>query len=124
MGIFDLYDSSNGEHVCTFTRMFWQGLLQRTWIVSDPVGKDLFKIQEDSILKSLIRRIGGSQIPFLLILLRTNMNFRTLDGQTDFGELNRKLSFRDRYHVSRTSDELDGRILWAAGPLLDNAGGR
>jgi len=123
-GTFDLFDSSNNEHICTFTRKYWEGIMQRTWIVTDQKDNELFKIQEDNIMKSLIRRIGGGFFPPLEIFLRTNMNFRTLDGQTDFGNLNRKLSLRDRYTVSRTSDELDGRILWAAGPLLDNAGGR
>jgi len=123
-GTFDLFDSSNGEHICTFKRNYWAGILQRTWMVTDPAGQELFLIQEDNMMKSIIRRIGGSFIPGMDIILRTNMNFRTLDGGKDFGNLNRKLSLRDRYTVSRTSDELDGRILWAAGPLLDNAGGR
>ena len=123
-GTFDLFDSSNGEHVCTFTRKYWEGVLQRTWIVTDPKGNELFKIQEDNIMKSILRRVGGGYIPFMDVILRTNLNFRTLDGKTDFGDLNRKFSLRDRYAVIRTSDELDGRILWAAGPLLDNAGGR
>ena len=123
-GTFDLFDSSNNELICTFTRKFWEGMLQRTWIVIDPNGNELFKIQEDNIMKSIIRRVGGNIIPFMDVILRTNMNFRTLDGKTDFGDLNRKFSLRDRYTVSRTTDELDGRILWAAGPLLDNAGGR
>ncbi len=123
-GTFDLFDSSNGEHICTFKRKFWAGILQRTWMVTDPAGQELFLIQEDNIMKSIIRRIGGDFFPPLQMFLRTNMNFRTLDGGKDFGDLNRKFSFRDRYEVSRTSNELDGRILWAAGPLIDNAGGR
>jgi hypothetical protein len=123
-GTFDLFDSSNGEHICTFKRKFWAGILQRTWMVTGPSGQELFLIQEDNIMKSILRRLGGEFIPFLVIFLRTNMNFRTLDGSKDFGDLNRKFSLRDRYEVSRTSNELDGRILWAAGPLLDNAGGR
>ena len=123
-GTFDLFDSSNNEHICTFKRKYWAGILQRTWMVTDPAGQELFQIQEDNIMKSIIRRIGGSYFPPLEMLLRTNMNFRTLDGGKDFGDLNRKFSFRDRYEVSRTSNELDGRILWAVGPLIDNAGGR
>ena len=123
-GTFDLFDSSNGEHICTFKRKYWAGILQRTWMVTDPAGQELFQIQEDNIMKSIIRRFGGSYIPFLDVILRTNLNFRTLDGKTDFGAFNRKFSLRDRYTVIRTSQELDGRILWAAGPLLDNAGGR
>jgi hypothetical protein len=123
-GTFDLFDSSNGEHICTFTRKYWAGILQRTWMVTDPAGQELFQIQEDNIMKSIIRRVGGAYIPFMDVILRTNLNFRTLDGKTDFGAFNRKFSLRDRYTVIRTSQELDGRILWAAGPLLDNAGGR
>jgi hypothetical protein len=123
-GTFDLFDSSNGEHICTFKRKYWAGILQRTWMVTDPAGQELFQIQEDNIMKSIIRRVGGAYIPFLDVILRTNLNFRTLDGKTDFGAFNRKFSLRDRYTVIRTNQELDGRILWAAGPLLDNAGGR
>ncbi|MGY8735806.1 MAG: hypothetical protein ACKVHN_07095 [Candidatus Poseidoniales archaeon] len=123
-GTFDLFDSSNGEHICTFKRKYWAGFLQRTWMVTDPAGQELFQIQEDNIMKSIIRRVGGAYIPFMDVILRTNLNFRTLDGKTDFGAFNRKFSLRDRYTVIRTSQELDGRILWAAGPLLDNAGGR
>ncbi|MDA0648493.1 MAG: hypothetical protein O2786_04170 [archaeon] len=123
-GTFDLFDSSNGEHICTFKRKYWVGILQRTWMVTDPAGQELFQIQEDNIMKSIIRRVGGAYIPFMDVILRTNLNFRTLDGKTDFGAFNRKFSLRDRYTVIRTSQELDGRILWAAGPLLDNAGGR
>jgi hypothetical protein len=123
-GTFDLFDSNNGEHICTFKRKYWAGILQRTWMVTDPAGQELFQIQEDNIMKSIIRRVGGAYIPFMDVILRTNLNFRTLDGKTDFGAFNRKFSLRDRYTVIRTSQELDGRILWAAGPLLDNAGGR
>ena len=123
-GTFDLFDSSNGEHICTITRKYWARILQSTWKITEQKGNELFQIQEDNIMKSIIRRIGGRYIPFLDVILRTNLNFRTLDGKTDFGDLNRKFSLRDRYTVSRTSQELDGRILWAAGPLLDNAGGR
>ena len=50
-GTFDLFDSSNGEHICTFTRKFWAGILQRTWMVTDPAGQALFQIQEDNIMK-------------------------------------------------------------------------
>ncbi|HIL64861.1 MAG: hypothetical protein CXT71_03555 [Methanobacteriota archaeon] len=123
-GAFELYDSANGQHVCTFERKFWAGMLQRKWIVTSPEGEELFMIQEDSLVKSLVRRLGGSVIPFLDMILRTNMNFRSLDGATDFGAFNRKFSLRDRYEISRTNENLDGRILWAEGPLLDNAGGR
>ena len=123
-GSFDLYDSANGQHVCTFTRKFWAGILQRKWIVSTPEGQELLMIQEDSLLKSLLRRFGGGFFPPIALILRTNLNFRSLDGTADFGAFNRKFSLRDRYEINRTSAELDGRILWAVGPLLDNAGGR
>jgi hypothetical protein len=123
-GSFDLYDSANGQHVCNFTRKFWAGILQRKWIVSTPEGQELLMIQEDSLLKSLLRRFGGGFFPPIALILRTNLNFRSLDGTTDFGAFNRKFSLRDRYEINRTSPDLDGRILWAVGPLLDNAGGR
>ncbi len=123
-GSFALYDSANGQHVCNFTRKFWAGILQRKWIISTPEGQELLMIQEDSLLKSLLRRFGGSFFPPIELILRTNLNFRSLDGTTDFGSFNRKFSLRDRYEINRTSQDLDGRILWAVGPLLDNAGGR
>ena len=121
-GEFKLFDSATNQHICTFTRKFW--VLMRKWIVTNPEGQELFMIQEDNLVKSLIRRIGGKYFPPLEIILRTNMNFRTLDGATDFGSFDRKLSLSDRYDISRTNDNLDGRILWAVGPLLDSAGGR
>ena len=123
-GSFDIMDSQTGEHIATFKRQFWAGIFQRKWTVSLPDGTPHFQIQEDSLLKSLVRRIGGDFIPFINIILRTNMNFRTIDGQTDFGSFNRKFSLRDRYQLQRASAELDGRLLWITGPLLDNAGGR
>ena len=73
--------------------------------------------------KSILRRIGGVIFPPLLVFLRTNMNFRSLDGTVDFGSFNRKLSLRDRYQLQRAIPELDGRLLWITGPLLDNCGG-
>jgi len=123
-GTFDLIDSANGQHVCTFQRKFWAGMFQRQWIVTNTEGQELFMIQEDSLVKSLLRRFGGGLFPPLELILRTNMNFRTLDGNADFGAFNRKFSLRDRYEIIRNTPDLDGRILWAVGPLLDNAGGR
>jgi hypothetical protein len=117
-------DSKTGEHIATYKNHFWAGILQRKWTVSDPSGTPLFMIQEDSLVKSLVRRIGGGFIPLINVFLRTNMNFRSLDGSTDFGSFNRKFSLRDRYQLQRASDQLDGRLLWITGPLLDNAGGR
>ena len=123
-GNFEIIDSKTGEHIATYKRHFWAGILQRKWTVSKPDGTPWFLIQEDSLAKSLIRRLGGGVIPFLLIFLRTNMNFRSLDGTVDFGSFNRKLSLRDRYQLQRATPELDGRLLWITGPLLDNCGGR
>jgi len=123
-GSFDIMDSQTGELIATYKRHFWAGIFQRKWTVSLPDGTPHFQIQEDSLLKSLVRRIGGDFIPFINIILRTNMNFRTIDGQTDFGSFNRKFSLRDRYQLQRATPELDGRLLWITGPLLDNAGGR
>jgi|GEM_PF-1469895 hypothetical protein len=123
-GSFDIMDSQTGEHISTFKRQFWAGIFQRKWLVTHPDGTPHFQIQEDSLLKSLVRRFGGGLFPPIAIILRTNMNFRTIDGQTDFGSFNRKFSLRDRYQLQRASAELDGRLLWVTGPLLDNAGGR
>ncbi|MBC8437907.1 MAG: hypothetical protein H8D82_01405 [Euryarchaeota archaeon] len=123
-GTFEIMDSITGEHIATFKNHFWAGIFQRKWSVTDPSGNPLFMIQEDSLLKSLLRRFGGGAIPLINVILRTNMNFRTMDGSTDFGAFNRKFSLRDRYQLQRSSDQLDGRLLWITGPLLDNAGGR
>jgi hypothetical protein len=123
-GSFDIMDSQTGEHIATYKRHYWAGIFRRKWTVSLPDGTPHFQIQEDSLLKSLVRRFGGGLIPFINIILRTNMNFRTIDGQTDFGSFNRKFSLRDRYQLQRATPELDGRLLWVTGPLLDNAGGR
>ena len=122
---FQIVDSRTGEIIAIFRRKFWHStFLQRTWLVSRPDGTPWFMIQEDSLLKGLIRRIGGDFIPGLCVMLRTNMNFRSLDGRVDFGAFNRKFSLRDRYSVISHTPELDGRLVWIAGPLLDNAGGR
>jgi hypothetical protein len=123
-GNFEIIDSKTGEHIATYKRHFWAGILQRKWTVSKPDGTPWFLIQEDSLAKSLIRRIGGGLFAPLLVFLRTNMNFRSLDGTVDFGSFNRKLSLRDRYQLQRATPELDGRLLWITGPLLDNCGGR
>ena len=123
-GEFEIMDSKTGEHIATYKRHFWAGILQRKWTVSKPDGTPWFLIQEDSLAKSLIRRIGGDLIPLIKVFLRTNMNFRSLDGTVDFGSFNRKFSLRDRYQLQRATPELDGRLLWITGPLLDNAGGR
>jgi len=122
-GTFQIVDSRTGEIIAIFRRKFWHSsFLQRTWIVSRPDGTPWFMIQEDSIIKSLIRRYIGYK--WIAIILRTNMNFRSLDGRVDFGAFNRKFSLRDRYSLVSHTPELDGRLVWIAGPLLDNAGGR
>jgi len=124
-GTFEIVDSRSGEIIAIFRRKFWHSaFLQRTWLVSSPDGTPWFKIQEDSLLKGLMRRFGASFIPFLEVMLRTNMNFRSLDGRVDFGAFNRKFSLRDRYSLVSHTPELDGRLVWITGPLLDNAGGR
>ncbi len=121
-GNFEIIDSKTGEHIATYTRKFWAGILRRQWIVSKPDGTPWFQIQEDSMGKALFRRFFPIEI--IAVLLRTNMNFRSLDGTVDFGSFNRKFSLRDRYQLQRATPELDGRLLWITGPLLDNAGGR
>jgi len=120
-GSFDILDSQTGEHIATYTRKYWASVLQRKWLVTKPDGSPWFMIQEDGIVKSILRRITPQIVH---IVLRTNMNFRTMDGMTDFGAFNRKFSIRDRYELVRNAAELDGRLLWMTGPLLDNASGR
>ena len=100
-GEFEIIDSKTDEHIATYKRHFWAGILQRKWTVSKPDGTPWFLIQEDSLAKSLIRRIGGEFIPLINVFLRTNMNFRSLDGTVDFGSFNRKRSLRDRYQLQR-----------------------
>jgi len=107
-----------GTILARLRKNYLYNIFRKRWTCSDPDGKLLSLIQEDSLLLSILRRFLG---PFFG-LLRTN--FVLFKGGTEevVGEFNRKLTLLDRYVLDLSADDgehLDRRVALAIGVMLD-----
>jgi uncharacterized protein YxjI len=111
-----------GNLVAEAHRNTFASILRRRWKVLTPQGELLCRVQEDSLLLSLLRRWIG---PFWG-LLRTNFDFLLPDGHR-VGEFNRKLTLIDSYFLDLRGDPwclVDRRVCLAMAILLDTAESR
>jgi uncharacterized protein YxjI len=110
---------AEGTVICRFRKNVLWNLFRRRWYIDDPDGRPLWLVKEDSVLKSILRRIAPD---FIAVFMRTNFVFLSPDGLRTVGVFNRKLAIRDHYTLDLGADpkrELDRRIAIAAGVLLD-----
>lgn len=96
-------------------------ILRRRWQTFTPDGELLFTAWEDSVAKSLARRLVGS----LYGVLRTNFIFTRAGAK--LGEFNRQFTILDRYVLDLSADPsrlIDRRVAVALGIMLDTGEGR
>lgn len=109
---------SNDKVLGSFSKNYLYDLLRKRWECRDRTGKLLFIAREDSIIKSILRRLFGP----LLGLLR--INFILCDPVNDavLGVFNRSFTILDRYVLDMGDDtrkRIDRRLALAMGVMLD-----
>jgi uncharacterized protein YxjI len=94
-------------------------IFRKAWKVYDAAGEKLILLaREDSIIKSMLRRLMGP----MLGLLRTNFVLLQPNSEVVLGEFNRKLTLMDKYVLDLSADtnrEVDRRLAVALAILLD-----
>jgi hypothetical protein len=96
-------------------------LFRKRWYGVRPDGSVFIVAQEDSLLKSILRRILGA-VDALAIFLATNFIIHELGSTEVLGEFNRKATLFDQYVLDLRADAtgiLDRRLAVALGVLLD-----
>ena len=114
MGTYDVTDSASGQQVGALRRKGWASLARDTWEILDANGNSFGQVQEDSLVKALLRR-------FLLGVLLPQSFTVTVGGQV-VGELKQTFNpFVPQYRVDFSMDSagtLDRRLGIAAVVLL------
>jgi len=112
---FTMVDAA-GQTLAKFRKNYLSNIFRKRWYCTGPGSNELFVAQEDSAIKSLLRRLIGP----LFGLLRTNFHF--MSGDRKLAEFNRKMTLLDKYVLDLTHDRmnaLDRRIAIAMGVMLD-----
>ena len=112
-----------GEPLLRFRKNLLYNIIRKRWYVEHLDGSPFCMALEDSIILSILRRFLGPMFG----LLRTNFIITTHDGDDVIGELNRKLTFFDKYVLDLTHDPdrtLDRRVALALGVMLDTGENR
>lgn len=109
---------SNDKLLGTFSKNYLYDILRKRWECRDRTGNLLFLAREDSIIKSILRRLFGP----LFGLLR--INFILCDPVSDnvLGIFNRSFTILDRYVLDMNDDvgkRIDRRLALAIGVMLD-----
>ena len=110
----------SGEPIGILSRNFLHSIFRKRWLVRDGTGRPLVLVREDSIILSLVRRIGAF-VP-LFRLIRTNFVFLKFGSDGELGEFTRKRTILDRYILDLKSDPtriLDRRLAVAMAVMLD-----
>lgn len=105
-----------------FRKNSFSNIIRKRWYVHGPDGELICICMEDSILKSILRRVFRSvlDVPFM----RTNFILLAPDMKTRLGEFNRRFTVFDKYVLDMSPDarrRLDRRMAMALGVLLDTA---
>jgi len=114
---YTLLDDADRPQV-VFRKNMLYNILRRRWYVEDPSGRVLFVAREDSILRSILRRL----IVPLKFVMPLNFIITTPDYRTVLGSFNRKFTLFDRYVLDLARDPdrlLDRRMAVALGVMLD-----
>jgi hypothetical protein len=110
-----------GAPLALLRKHYIHNILRKRWYVEVPPGRLVALALEDSVVLSLLRRVLGS----LFGLLRTNfllVHQGSAEGESVFGEFNRKFTLLDRYVLDLSGDperRLDRRVALALGIMLD-----
>ncbi len=111
-----------GNEVARFRRSTLRAIVRRHWRVETPDGRLICRVQEDSLVRALLRRYLGP----LYGVLRTNFNFEYEDRSV-FGHYDRKFTITDQYMLDLRADArrtVDRRTTLAMAILLDTAESR
>ena len=102
-----------------FRKNYLWDLFRKRWYCYDSEGQLVCAAMEDSVLRSILRRLLGQYGASLII---TNFIFVGPGLKTKLGEFNRRLTLLDSYVLDMTSDparHIDRRMAVALGVLLD-----
>lgn len=109
---------SNDKLLGTFSKNYLYDILRKRWECRDRTGNLLFIAREDSIIKSILRRLFGP----LLGLLRINFILCDPVSNNLLGVFNRSFTILDRYVLDMGDDSrkrIDRRLALAMGVMLD-----
>ncbi|MGH7468676.1 MAG: hypothetical protein ACRENP_12020 [Longimicrobiales bacterium] len=109
---------ASGKTLGVLRKNYLYNFFRKQWFISDPRGRPLCIVKEDSIILSLLRRVLGP----LFGLLRTNFLFVQFGSERELGEFKRKFTILDRYVLDLKSDRvrwLNRRLAVAAAVMLD-----
>jgi uncharacterized protein YxjI len=107
-----------GKCVGSFRKNYLYDLLRKKWECRDSGGTLLFIAREDSIIKSILRRLLGPMFG----LLRLNFIFCDPRSGDVVGIFNRSFTILDRYVLDMSRDRgnrIDRRLALAMGVMLD-----
>jgi len=109
---------AGGNKVGSFRKNYLHDIFRKRWECRDRHGMLLFIAREDSIIKSILRRLLGP----MLGLLRLNFIFCDPRNGDTFGIFNRSFTILDRYVLDMSQDSgnrIDRRLALAMGVMLD-----
>lgn len=107
-----------GQPIARLAKNWLYNVFRKRWYVYDPVGRLLYTAKEDSVIRSLLRRLLGP----LFGALRTNFIIVRADSEDVVGEFKRKFTILDRYVLDLSADPqrlVDRRVALALGLMLD-----
>lgn len=109
---------ARGIPIAELAKNWLYDVFRKRWYVSTPDGELGFVAKEDSVLRSLLRRLLGP----LFGALRTNFVIIPAGTEDVIGEFQRKFTLLDRYVLDLSGDPqrlMDRRIALALGVMLD-----
>lgn len=109
---------ADGTPLARLRKRYLFNLIRKRWDVLSPDGRVAWVAKEDSIVRSILRRLLGPLFGFL----RTNFVFHRAGSNRVIGEFERKLTILDRYVLDLTADTqraFDRRVALALGVMLD-----
>lgn len=115
-GTYDVVDATDGSRVGALRRQAMKSMIRDSWLILDPQGNEIGRIEEDSTFKALARRF----VDMVALLMPQTFSFN-IGGQTvatakqNYNLFVRKLNIDLSTDVN---DALDPRLALAAGVLL------
>ena len=103
-----------------YRKNYLYNIFRKRWYIYDAQGAIVCVCLEDSILRSIVRRLLKDFVPFM----RTNFIILAPDFQTKLGEFNRQFTLFDKYVLDLTPDaqrRFDRRLAVGLAVLLDTA---
>jgi uncharacterized protein YxjI len=111
----------DGHILAGFQKKNLYNFIRRRWLCHAAGGELLCVAKEDSLVRSVLRRVLGQFLGPLAWALRTNFVLFDVAGKR-LGEFNRQLTFFDRYVLDMSPDavrSMDRRVALALGVMLD-----